>query len=49
MAKKSAGKGKGDGQSIASYFKAIFREDPALLDSRSNDEILQRWLKNCTF
>jgi hypothetical protein len=44
--KKTAGKANGDGQSVASYFKAIFKENPALLSTRSNDEILLRWLKD---
>jgi hypothetical protein len=44
--KKTAGKANGDGQSVASYFKAIFKENPILLTTRSNDEILQRWLKD---
>jgi hypothetical protein len=46
MAKKSAGKATGEGESIASYFKAIFKENPTLLTTRSNDEMLQRWLKD---
>ena len=35
-----------DGENVASYFKAIFKENPKLLKTRSNDEILQRWLKD---
>ena len=44
MAKKAAGTGTNEGGSIASYFKAIFKANPKLLDTRSNDELLQRWL-----
>jgi hypothetical protein len=36
----------GEGETVSSYFKAIFKESPALLVTRSNDEILQRWLKD---
>jgi hypothetical protein len=32
-------KASGDGDSVASYFKAIFKENPTLLDTRSNDEV----------
>jgi len=42
MAKKASS----DGGSVASYFRAIFKENPTLLDTRSNDEILLRWLKD---
>jgi hypothetical protein len=46
VAKKAADKASSDGGSVASYFKAIFKENPTLLDTRSNDEILLRWLKD---
>jgi Sigma-54 factor, Activator interacting domain (AID) len=36
----------GERGNVASYFKAIFKENPKLLKTRSNDEILQRWLKD---
>jgi hypothetical protein len=39
-------KAPSDGGSIASYVKAIFKENPTLLTTRSNDEVLQRWLKD---
>jgi hypothetical protein len=44
MAKKAAGTGTKEGGSIASYFKAIFKANPKLLNTRSNDELLQGWL-----
>jgi hypothetical protein len=46
VAKKAADKASSNGGSVASYFKAIFKENPTLLDTRSNDEILLRWLKD---
>jgi hypothetical protein len=46
VAKKTVAKANTNGGSVASYFKAIFKENPAFLDSRSNDEILLRWLKD---
>jgi hypothetical protein len=46
VAKKTGTMSSTDGGSVASYFKAIFKENPAFLDSRSNDEILLRWLKD---
>jgi hypothetical protein len=30
-------------ESIAGYFRRIFKENPKLLKQRSNDELLQRW------
>ena len=39
-------KANSDGKSVASYFRAIFKENPKLLHTRSNDELLQRWLKD---
>src|SRR4051812_20451687 len=35
---------RGNGQSVGGYFRAIFTENPKLLDSRSNEEMLNRWL-----
>jgi hypothetical protein len=32
--------------SVAGYFKAILKANPELLDGRSNDELLLRWLKD---
>ena len=34
------------GETVSGYFRKVFAEDPGLLDSRSNDELLQRWLKD---
>ncbi len=34
---------KPDGESISGYFRKVFAENPGLLKSRSNDEILLRW------
>jgi hypothetical protein len=41
MAKKAT---KGDGDSVAGYFKEVFKENLKLLKTRSNDEVLKRWL-----
>jgi hypothetical protein len=32
------------GESMSGYFRKVFDENPKLLDSRSNDELLDRWL-----
>src|ERR1700729_432212 len=32
------------GDTVTSYFRAIFKENRQLLKSKSNDEILARWL-----
>jgi hypothetical protein len=45
-AQTSAGQAKGNGETMSGYFRKIFAENPGLLDSRSNDELLQRWLKD---
>jgi hypothetical protein len=34
------------GGSVSGYFKAIFKENPSLLKSSSNEEIFDRWLKD---
>jgi hypothetical protein len=36
----------GNGESIYAYFRRIFEENPELLRSRSNEELLQRWLND---
>jgi hypothetical protein len=36
----------GSGETVSGYFRKVFAENPGLLDSRSNDELLQRWLKD---
>jgi uncharacterized protein (UPF0147 family) len=32
------------GDSVSGYFRKIFKESPKFLNSRSNDEMLKRWL-----
>jgi hypothetical protein len=48
MAKKKSetnpAEAKNDPESVSGYFRRIFDENPKLLESRSNDELLQRWL-----
>ena len=46
MAKKTAPQaGKdGQGENIHGYFRKIFQENPKLLKTRSNQELLDRWL-----
>jgi hypothetical protein len=34
----------GNGENISGYFRRIFQESPNLLKTRSNDELLRRWL-----
>jgi hypothetical protein len=34
----------GNGESVASYFRRIFEDNPHLLKERSNEALLQRWL-----
>jgi hypothetical protein len=34
------------GGSVSGYFKAIFRENPSLVKSTSNEDIFGRWLKD---
>ena len=40
----TASKTAGDGESISGYFREVFKENSKLLDSRSNQELLDRWL-----
>jgi hypothetical protein len=42
---QAAGKPNG-GESASGYFRKVFEEDPKLLKSRSNEELLQRWLSD---
>lgn len=42
MAKRSAT----DGESASAYFRTIFKEDPKLLRSGSNQGIVERWLRD---
>jgi hypothetical protein len=41
-----AAQAKANGETVSGYFRKVFAENPGLLDSRSNDELLQRWLKD---
>jgi hypothetical protein len=44
MAKTAAKKGQAaEGETLTGYFRRILREDPKLLKTRSNDELLRRW------
>jgi hypothetical protein len=45
-AQAPAGQAKANGGTVSGYFRKVFAESPGLLDSRSNDELLQRWLKD---
>jgi len=36
--------GRGEGESVAGYFRKVFKESPRLLKKRSNDELFKRWL-----
>jgi hypothetical protein len=44
--KATSASSTGDSQTVSGYFRKAFAENPSLLDSRSNDELLQRWLKD---
>jgi hypothetical protein len=47
MAKKaSSTNGHDKGESISGYFRKVFAENPSLLDTRSNDELYARWLRD---
>jgi hypothetical protein len=35
-----------EGENISGYFRMVFKENPALLHSRSNEVLLERWLKD---
>lgn len=35
-----------DGESVVSYFRRVFQENPALLGQRSNDCLLETWLRD---
>ena len=43
MAKRSQQSG---GENISGYIRRVFKENPKWLETRSNDEILARWLKD---
>ncbi len=48
MAKKAKAGGatrpEAQGETISGYFRRVFRENPKLLEGRSNEELLKRWL-----
>jgi hypothetical protein len=50
MAKKAEsnqpGNGKNGGETVAGYFRTIFKQNPQLLKGKSNKELLDRWLKD---
>lgn len=46
MAKKQGGSTNSGGESIAGYFRNIFKQQPGLVGERSNDKLLQQWLKD---
>ena len=45
MAKKPIEKTEGE-ESISGYFRRIFKENPRWLKTRSNDEVLKKWLSD---
>lgn len=44
QAGKKGGKAQARGESISGYFRKVFKENSKLLKSRSNEELLRRWL-----
>ncbi|HYT88660.1 MAG TPA: hypothetical protein VEL76_08125 [Gemmataceae bacterium] len=44
MAKKAQAEREEGGESVQGYFRRIFEENPQLLEGRSNEELLRRWL-----
>jgi hypothetical protein len=38
--------GQPEGENISGYIRRVFKENPKWLETRSNDEILARWLKD---
>jgi hypothetical protein len=43
---KQMGGRPSEGESISGYFRMVFKERPGLLHSRSNEVLLERWLKD---
>lgn len=41
---QAAGQGSKGGETTAGYFRRLFQENPRLLNTRSNEELLNRWL-----
>jgi hypothetical protein len=48
MAKKKAtvDNGQAEGETISGYFRKVFAENPRWLDTRSNDQLYARWLRD---
>jgi hypothetical protein len=44
VAKKAKPADEPQSESVAGYFRKVFRENPKLLKERSNDELYRRWL-----
>jgi hypothetical protein len=38
--------GQGQAETVSGYFRKVFAEHPEWLDSRSNDQLFVRWLKD---
>ena len=38
--------GKAGGETVSGYFRRVFAENPKWLGTRSNDDVLARWLKD---
>jgi hypothetical protein len=38
--------GQPQGENLSAYFRGVFQENPKWIDTRSNDEVLARWLKD---
>jgi hypothetical protein len=44
MARTKAGKASEGEETVSGYFRKVFAENPKLLKTRSNEELLNRWL-----
>jgi hypothetical protein len=44
MAKKSTNNQQEPAENISAYFRRVFHENPKLLEGRSNEQLLKRWL-----
>jgi hypothetical protein len=42
--RNDANKGQAEGETVAGYFRQVFKENPKLLKQRSNEELFRRWL-----
>src|SRR5215813_9210820 len=45
-AKGSSSQDGGKGENISGYFRKLFEQNRAWLESRSNDDVLSQWLKD---